>query len=207
MGKIKTSGNAVMEFEPDSCEFRVVVNVSSGTSGDTLSKGKYRTEDVLRELGEKAGIDTEGIILVSENMNAAYDRREGFFYRKEFLFRYQADNRITETVTSLLQNMEDVEYSYTFELSGRAAGEEKVLSAAVEDARAKADRIAASLGTKIAGCEEIRYEYFGDGEDKDSPVMLKDARAGAFAEDLLASKLKTPKISISKTVNAVWLTE
>ena len=206
MGRIKISGSATMEFEPDQCRFNATVSVRSGTSGDTIAKGKYRTEEILRLLNEKAGISIESIVLDDEEMRQSYNTEDGYFFRKSFHFIYPADNRITETVTSLLETLADVEYSYVFELSDRSDKEAVVMSAAVGNAREKAETIAASLGSSITGFDEIKYEYTGDGPNDNAILCCKSA-LGANAADSLASKLKNPKITISKSVDIIWITE
>ncbi|MDO4862661.1 MAG: SIMPL domain-containing protein [Ruminococcus sp.] len=205
MGKIKISGSSAMQFEPDYCEFRVTVHLSSGTSGDTLSKGKYRTEEVLKALQEKTGIDIASVVLDGEGLEQSYRQEEGYIYRKTFSFRYQADNHITEAVTSLLENMADVEYSYEFGLTDRAAKEAAVMSAAIDDAKAKAENIAASLSSRIVGYEEIKYEF---AEENDDDGLICE-REMALSDSMvsLASELKNPKIEISKNVNIIWITE
>lgn len=206
MGKIKISGSSTMQFEPDYCEFRITVHLNSGTSGDTLSKGRYRTEEVLRALQEKTGIDITSVVLDGERLEQSYRQEEGYNYRKTFSLRYQADNHITEAVTSLLENMADIEYSYDFGLSDKAAKEATVMAAAINDAKAKAENIAASLNSKIVGYEEIKYEFTESNDDNDDNEILY-CRAVVASADSLASKLKNPKIEISKNVNIVWITE
>lgn len=206
MGKIKISGSSTMQFEPDYCEFRITVHLNSGTSGDTLAKGKYRTEEVLRALHEKTGIDITNVVLDDERLEQSYRQEDGYNYRKTFSLRYQADNHITEAVTSLLENMADIEYSYEFGLTDKAAKEADVMAAAINDAKAKAENIAASLNSKLVGYEEIKYEFTEDNDDNEV-VFCEHERAMGSLADSLASKLKNPKIEISKNVNIVWITE
>ena len=47
MGKIKMGGSAVMEFEPDYCEFHITVSIQKDTSSEALSRGRQRVEEKI----------------------------------------------------------------------------------------------------------------------------------------------------------------
>lgn len=194
-----------MEFEPDYYEFHITVSVISGTSGTAVAKGRSRTEEILRQLRDKLGFDIKNVILKDERTTSAYNRKDGFGFQKSFYFRYEPNNRITENIVSLLENMSDVEYDIKFKLENESEKEQLVLSAAVNDAKEKAEKIAVSLGSHINGFKEIIYE-FNDKLNKDIYLGCI-ACASCDAPETLAADLKNPKIKISKTVEIVWLTD
>lgn len=207
MGKIKMGGNATMEFEPDYYEFHITVSVISGTSGNAVSKGRTRTEEILRQLRDKLGIDINTVILKDEKTNALYNRKDGYKFEKQFYFCYKASNCITENIVSILEKMSDVEYKVEFKLENEPEKEQLVLSSAVNNAKEKAEQLATALGSHINGFEEIKYKF---SENSNNDVDLCDIFC-AFADegvpDSLASDLKNPKIKISKSVEIIWLTD
>lgn len=199
-------GNATMEFAPDYYEFYIEVSVISGTSGNAVAKGRTRTEEILRQLRDKLGIDIKNVILKDEKTKSLYNRKDGYEFEKSFYFRYEPSNRMTENIVSLLENMSDVEYEIKFGLENESEKEQLVLSAAVNDAKEKAEKIASSLGSHINGFEEIKYKF----NDKISDDVFISDILQPLNEDTtktLSSDLKNPKIEISKTVEIVWLTD
>ena len=204
MGKIKMGGNASMKFDPDYYEFHIIVSVISGTSGNAISKGRTRTEEILRQLQDKLKIDINNIILKGEKTNALYNRKDGYGFKKEFYFCYSASNHITEDIVSLLEKMSDVEYDVKFKLENETEKEQQVLSMALNNSKEKAEKIASSLGSHINGFKEIIYEF---NEKHNEDVYRCAYCADESIPKSLASDLKNPKIEISKTVEIIWLTD
>lgn len=205
MGKIKMGGNATMEFEPDYYEFHIKVSVISGTSGNAVSKGRTRTEEILRQLHDKLGINISDVILKDEKTNALFNRKDGYRFEKEFYFRYNASNRITEDIVSLLETMSDVEYDVKFMLKDESEKEQQVLSMAVNNAKEKAEKIASSLGSHVNGFKEIMYE-FNEKYNEDLELACAYCSDECVSESL-AADLKNPKIEISKSVEVIWITD
>ena len=121
MGKIKMGGSAVMEFEPDYCEFHITVNVQKGTSSTALKKGRERVEEILMLLTEKAGLKIEDITLDKESNDFSnYSDEKYYRYYKSFYFRHKADNKFIDTVVKLLENTDDTEYDVKYKLENEA---------------------------------------------------------------------------------------
>lgn len=207
MGKIKMGGNATMEFDPDYYEFHITVSVISGTSGNAISKGRSRTEEVLSLLQDKLGFDVKKFTLKDEKTSSRYDRKDGYKFEKKFYFRYKADNNITESVVALLEKMSDVEYEVKFKLENESEKEQLVMSSAINNAREKAEKLATALGSHINGFEEIRYEFDEETYEDTMDYMCACASPNKAVSESLASDLKNPKIEISKTVEIIWLTD
>lgn len=204
MGIINMVGKATMEFEPDYCEFHITVSVINETSGDAISKGQYRTEEILRLLQNKLGIDIKTVTLKDEKTKALYNRKDGYQFEKKFYFQYEADNHITESIITLLEQTTDVEYDVRFKLKNKSEKEEIVMNAAVKDSKDKAEKLATALGSQITGFQTIRYDF--DDRKIRSVVDSISACCSAPTESL-ASDLKNPKIEISKSVDIIWTTD
>ena len=206
MGKIKMGGSAVMEFEPDYCEFHITVSIQKDTSSEALSRGRQRVEEILQLLTEKAGLKIGDIILDSESNDFSdYSDEKYYTYTKSFYFKYKADNKFTDTVVKLLEKVEDAEYEINFKLANESEKDQIVMMAAVADAREKAEKLAAAMGTKINGYKEIMYEF-----KNYSTVAVCCCEAEKSSEnfsDTLAAQMGNHKIEISKSVDVIWLTE
>lgn len=211
MGIINMVGKATMEFEPDYCEFHITVSVINETSGDAISKGRYRTEEILRLLQNKLGIDVKTITLKAEETKQTYftinnKTESGYKFIKKFYFRYEADNHTTESIVALLEQMADVEYDINFKLENEQEKEQLVMSSAVNNAKEKAEKLATALGSHITGFEEIKYKFNENVDDYDLCDVFRVC-ADEGVPKSLASDLKNPKIEISKSVDIIWTTD
>ena len=209
MGKIKMGGSAVMEFEPDYCEFHITVSIQKDTSSEALSRGRQRVEEILQLLTEKAGLKIGDIILDSESNDFSdYSDEKYYTYTKSFYFKYKADNKFTDTVVKLLEKVEDAEYEINFKLANQSEKDQIVMMAAVADAREKAEKLATALGTKINGYKEITHEFHSYTENNiNMDWMCNEMEKGITSNNSLASQMGNRKIEISKSVDVIWLTE
>ncbi len=210
MGKIKMGGSAVMEFEPDYCEFHITVSIQKDTSSEALSRGRQRVEEILQLLTEKAGLKIGDIILESErNDFSSYSDEKYYTYKKYFYFTYKADNKTTDTITHLLENVENTEYNLSFKFEDENEKEQLVIMKAVENSKSKAEQITNALGTKIIGFKEVVSEFNGQDyllNDKND-IFCDSMSIFQSEKKSLASQISNPKIPISKSVDVIWLTE
>lgn len=205
MGRIRMGGNATMEFEPDYCEFHITVSAVGETSGKAITNGKKVTEDILTLLHDKTGIDIKTVTLKKEQTREAYSSRKDqkYVFEKEFYFCCKADNHITETITDLLTDMNDISYHTEYKLENISEKEQSAISVAVNNSREKAEKLAIALNSKITGFEEIRC----DTNSENMYETEKFALACAGNARSLASELQNKKIEISKSVDIIWITE
>lgn len=206
MGRIKMSGNATTEFDADYYEFHVNVSATNENSGYSVSKGRRITESILRMLNEKIGIDIKNITLESEKNNVIYREDKVYNFEKKFFFCYKADNGITETITELLEDMSGVTYNIEFRLDDKSEKEQLVMSAAVNNSREKAEKLAKALGSCITGFEEIQYRFSESADDYELCDIFSTTSPNNSPKSL-AADLKNPKIKISKSVEIIWITD
>ena len=210
MGKIKMGGSAVMEFEPDYCEFHITVSVQKDTSSEAVTKGRQRVEQIWQLLTEKVGIKIGDIILESESNDFSdYSDEKYYTYSKSFYFRYKTDNKFTDTVIKFLEKVDNAEYDIKFKFDNNSAKEQTVMMAAVADAREKAEKLANALGTKIIGFKEIVSEFNGQDDILDEKKdTFCDLMSGFQSKKpSLASQMGNHKIEVHKFVDVIWLTD
>lgn len=200
------SGNATIEFEADYYEFHITVSVMGKTSGDAISKGHSRTEEIFSSLQNKLGIDIKMITLQDEKTSSRYERKDGYRFKKEFYFQYEANNNTTESVVSLLEKISDVEYDIKFKLADKSTKEQQVLFEAINNAKEKAEKLATALGSHIIGFEEIKYEFSESTDDYELCDVFSIISSNDSPKPL-AADLKNPKIKISKSVEIIWITD
>ena len=211
MGKIKMGGSAVMEFEPDYCEFHITVSVQKDTASESLTKGRKQVEDILHLLTEKTTLKINDIILQDENLTSSnYSDKKYCIYSKSFYFIYKNDNKFTDSVTELIENTDNIDYNINFRFENESEKNQIVLMAAVADEKEKAEKLAVALNTKIIGFEEILSDFQGNSRSlpRENDNIFFDAMSMFKSERTsLAAQMGNHKIKISKSVNVIWLTD
>ena len=202
-------GSAVMEFEPDYCEFHITVSVQKDTASESLTKGRKQVEDILHLLTENTNLKIEDIILYSESNDFShYSDKKHYTYSKSFYFIYKNDNKFTDLVTQLLENTDNAEYHINFYFDNEAEKNQQVMMAAVANAREKAEKLANALGKNINGFEKIKYEFREDNDIETG--SFRNLSKSVSVEDFnysLAAQIGKRKIKISKNVDVIWLTD
>lgn len=202
MGKIRTDGRVTLEFEAELYELSITVRAEGKTSGAAVTAGKKQTEALLLALREQLQIEPEQLSAESEDVSVPYNQ-DCYGFSRTLLLKIPADNRMRETVTALLAEMDNVSYSIAAKLTDENKQRQTALDAAVQCAREKAERLAESMHCRVTGFEEIGTDGMGVNECCDTlcagaaPRMMKS----------LAADLQNPKIRITGAVQVVWLTE
>lgn len=209
MGKIKTEGKVTLEFDPYFYEISITVRAEGKTSGAAATAGKKQTEALLKSLRDDMGIMPEQLSAEDESveMPRYSNNKELYYFQRTLLLKIPANNKLREAVTNLLADMSDVQYFVNKKLADESQAKRAVLDAAVQEARRKADQIAAGLQSSVVGFKEI----FTDGTQNimyDEPLRgVAAAGSAAPIFQNLASDLQNPKIKIDGTVSVTWLTE
>ena len=114
--------------------------------------------------------------------------------------------QLLKKIASLIREMSDVEFNIIFENIDVSEKEKIVLQRAIQDSKNKAEVIAASLGQKVIGADDINFEYsVGKRMGEQEKYMTKSIAINDI--DDLSSKLKNPVKTISKSIDIVWITE
>ena len=204
MGKINVKGNAAMEFTADIMELSLTVNVESASAVTAAEKGKSQTEALLKTLAE-LGLDLKEIAMKSESVSEqrSYNGNPPVFrFTKDLELKAAASLPMLEAISAaIIKNNIPAHYSENFALSNLSECENKVIQAALADAKAKAELIASATGGKIIGLDSAEYEYCGESACCEA-VYAKELTRGA---EPLAAKLSPDKITVKKEIKTVWL--
>lgn len=200
MGKIKMSGYAKMEFEPDFYKFCIKIELIAKTSNEAITEGKKITENLLTELENKLDIKPEDVIAHSEGTTYCNveNETEPFEFNRELNIIVNADHGITETITDIIKNFNNIDYRIEPILSNRSEKERLVINTAVEDSRNRAEMLISSLDCNIVGFEEIEYNC------RDSYEQSVCHKIGSVKRTVSKSaRLANEKIVIKKDVTAI----
>lgn len=208
MGKIKTEGRVTLEFEPDIYEITITVRAEGKTSGAAVTAGKKQTEQLLQSLQDKLQIKSEQLSAEREAVDKPthYDQKESdYHFSRTLCLKIPADNKLRESVTDMLAEMDDVTYMITEKLSNENNQKQTALDTAIRIAREKAERIANSLQCEIVGFENILTDGASNIQDEDEEPVRGIVAPSCYKKK--AASLKNPKIQITGEVTVVWLTE
>ena len=172
-------------------------------AGVAISKGRQLTEDLLTTLNRQLNINPKDITVYQDRTKNGYGKEEAFEFQKYLHIITNADHNITEAIINVLQGFNYVEYNVDPLLDNHNEKEKLVINAAVEDSRNKAEMIISSLNCSIIGFEEIQHDYKPDYYTPS--VCYKIGAVEPFNSQ--SAKLSNRKISITKNVNIVWLTD
>ena len=202
MGKIKTEGRATLEFEPDLYEIEITVSAEGKTSGAAVTTGKKQVETLLQRLEDRFHVKSEQLMTRGEDVSKSYNS-DCYKYSRRLMWVIPADNHFREAVTGMFAEMDDVAYSVEARLSDETQPNQMALDAALQNARQKAEQVAASMNCQVTEYEEICT----DGIRPSGEMIRSLAKSVTVGDVNRASELQKPKIEIKGVVVVTWLTE
>lgn len=207
MGTMKVRGEAKYDFTVDQFNIRFKIRASLQSSGDAIESGKKRTEQFLRIMKDELDLVPDDFIMGDFSVNQRYSSSK-YTYEKSIMIKICANLKTVEKITLLMESMSDIEYEIEFEISDEPKKEQIVLQSAINDSKNKAEMIAASLGQKIIGIEDVNYEYT-TGERNYEYSGERNLAKSITVDDVddLASQLKNPIKTIRKAINIIWIME
>ncbi len=202
MGTLKVRGSAKRDFEIDRFIIKTRIKASDKSSGEAIALGKKRTDSFLGIMKDNLGIKPSDFVAEDYSVSQSYGAEAEYRFSRCVSLRVQSDLSLVEEMTTLLESLSDVEYEIEFGLSGEQEKSQEVLSLAIADSRAKAEMIAKSLGLKIVGAENVEFDY----SENEYPNLRSFASCKAADSRSLASDLKNPTRTISRSISIEWET-
>lgn len=204
MSTIKVRGSSNTEYNAEILTTRITLCVTSGSSGEAVTLGKNKLENLLEAMEERLGLKAESFSLERENVDKSYNSKE-YTFSKTITIQTDMSLKTAEDITDVLSSFSDIDYSFGYELKDIEEKENEVLARAIKNSRLKAEAIAECTGQSVTGAEEIRYELPAEMNEHGLDRMCF-AAAGS-SKMRRADKLSLPKITISKSVDITWITE
>lgn len=208
MGTMRVRGEAKYVFPVDQFDIRFKIKACLQFSGEAIESGKKRTEQFLQTMKNELGLNPDDFMMGDYSVRQGYSSSNKYTFEKKISIKIYADLKAVEKIAYLMENMSDIEYDIEFEISDEPEKAKIVIQSAIDDSKSKAEMIAASLGQKIIGIQDISYEYSageyvydgGEGRNLAKSITVDDV-------DDLASQLKNPTKEIRKVINIIWITE
>lgn len=170
------TGVGTLDVKPDTARVSLGVSTLAETAADSYAKAASAMDGVINSV-KGLGIAQDNIGTSGLNLYAEYDWRDN----QQILRGYRTTATVTVTVTDLSRVGPVIDAAVAvganqlqgvqFLVKNEAAHLNNALDAAVDDAKAKADRVAARLGTAVVGVKRVSIITQGSSQP---PVYYRD---------------------------------
>lgn len=202
MSKLSVKGTADMEFTVDMFIVSITIRSTAPSSGEVILLGKKKTNQFLYVMNNKLNISPSDFEFCSESIEESRKDPKTYSYYKRMRLEIKADLSVVSRITTLLEELSDVEYNVGFDFIDAESKEKQVINAAIDNSREKAELIASSLGKTIQGVDEINFDtpYGGKYRSIAKSVCVDDVPD-------LETMLKNPTKIITKSIYIDWIIE
>jgi len=202
MSKLSVKGTADMDFTVDLFIVTITIRATAPSTGEVIQSGKKKTEQFLATMQDKLGIEPSCFKLETDSVKEEYNNKNTYSYTKKLSLEIKADLAALSQITSLLGELNNVEYNVDFDFSDEDEKVKQVIDAAISNSREKAELIASSLGKTIQGVDEINFDtpYGGKYRSLAKSVCVED-----YPD--LETMLKNPTKTITKSIYIDWIIE
>lgn len=206
MSTIKVRGESNYDFAVDQFVIKFIIRSNMQSSGEAIESGKKRTEQFLKIMNDELNLKPCDFVMGNFSVRQAYSSIK-YTYEKSIILKIRSDLKVVEKIAVLMETMSDIEYVVSFEFIDESEKEQVVLQSAINDSKKKAEIIAASLGKKIIGVEDIDYDCTSGELNFDNNVRHIAKSVSVEDNNDLASQLKNPIKKIHKSINIDWIME
>lgn len=202
MSKLSVKGTADMDFTVDLFIVTITIRATAPSTGEVIQSGKKKTEQFLATMQDKLGIEPSCFKLESDSVKEEYNNKNTYSYTKKLSLEIKADLAALSQITSLLGELNNVEYNVDFDFSDEDEKVKQVIDATINNSREKAELITSSLGKTIQGVDEINFDtpYGGKYRSLAKSICIEDIPD-------LETMLKNPTKTITKSIYIDWIIE
>ena len=209
---IRVTGRGMIRLKPDTTRITLTI---AGISPDYTMLLKSSASDTarFRRALETVGFAREELETLRFQVQPEYEgyqedgvykqRLTGYRFVHELSFAFPSDNERLERILAALAGTGlRPEFSVSFTVKDREAAKNALLKAAVADAKAKAETLAAASGVTLLGIRHIRYSM------NESEFAVRPVERSVFAAkegaDRFAPEIEPEEIEAEDTVSIVW---
>ena len=200
---ITISETASQEFEPDTCSVTLAVE----TQAKTAEEAQAQNNELMKQVKSsviKAGVSEQDILTYNFYVTSIYNNSSRASEKLQKVIGYKATNSIIvkslpnksgQIIDTALKAGATSVYSVNFYLKDNSSYKNSVINQAVENALAKANSIAKSLGKQVISIESIN-------EDGNRTYVSENYRAYASKASLdsVPTELNPGNISVTATI-------
>ncbi len=208
---ISVSGNGVVKMAPNVADVNFSVITEASDAGLAQAKNAEIVSKVINSL-QNTGISSSDINTAGYYLYPRYVYDKG---KPAKISGYEVRNEITVTVrdTALVGKVIDLAVdsginqvqNIRFYVEDSTEQKARALRLAIQDARAKADVIAAALGKRITGIKSASGNWY---DDTLQPIIFKERLAAeAAADNAVFTPLNPGLVEIKATAEIVYIIE
>lgn len=202
---LSVTGIGTLDVRPDTARISLGVSSLADTANDSYARAAAAMNNVVGTV-QAQGVARDDITTSNLSLHAEYDWRDG----QQTLRGYRTSATITITTRDLsgigalidaaVANGANQVQGVSFLVKDQEQHLNQALDAAVDDARAKAERVAARLGTAVVGVRNVQIVTQGGGH---RPPIIFEAQGKAAAMDA-AMPVMTGTSEYSVTVHVTF---
>lgn len=206
---ISVSGNGVISVAPNVADVNFGVITEANDAGTAQAKNSEIVNKVIASL-KNSGIPANNINTAGYYLNPKYVYDEG---KAPKVSGYEVRNEITVTVRDITMIGKVIDLAVKsginqvqnirFYAEGSTEQKAKALTLAIQDARAKADVIAAALGKKIVGIKSASGNWY---DNTPQPIIFEKRLAlGAGADGAMSTPINPGLVEIRASAEIVYI--
>ncbi len=210
---VRVTGRGQLRLAPDTTRITISLSNVCREYADTLERSAKDSE-VLRDALETLGFAREDLKTLSFNVDTEYEnyrerdtykqRFMGYRYRHEMKLEFPSDNALLGRVLYALAHASlEPEFQIGYTVRDTEAAKNRLLAAAVADAREKAEVLSKAAGVDLKNLLTIEYTR-GEIEFSSRPVNRMLACKTANADAAYNLDIEPDEIAVSDTVTLVW---
>lgn len=215
---IKVTGKGVLRLRPDTTRVSITLNGHHKDYSETVRRSTEDSEK-LKDVLEKLGFKRTELKTLNFRVDPRYEsyrendeykqRLAGYEFYHGMKLEFLSDSALLGRVLyALATSGLDPEFSLSYTVRDTEGAKNQLLSAAVADARAKAEVLCAAAGNTLGDIMHINYSM-------DEPnfvvrpmakAMLRSDMAANGAAESFDMDIEPDNIEVSDTVTLVWTT-
>ena len=217
MKTIRITGRGQMRVTPDKTRIMIALNGVCEEYAQALEKAsqeRVSLQEVLRSFGF---VDSD-LKTLNFNVDPEYEgyqegnvwkqKFKGYRYYHQLKLEFPSDNeRLGKVLYALAKSGLTPEFSIGFFASDPEAVRSALLADAVEDAKAKAEALAAAAGVRLLDIQSIDYAK-ADLNLAVNTMRMPMMAKGAFAEEAVCDScdmnMQPDDIELDDTVTVIW---
>lgn len=204
---ITVNGNGIVKVSPNMADLSFAVVTEAADAGTATTQNAKMVNKVIEAL-KNSGIPQADITTAGYNLYPKYiyeenksPRISGYEVRNEILVTVRDVANVGNTIDVAVKSGINQVQNIRFYVEGNMDQKIKALRQAIEDARSKAEVIAAALGKKIAGVKSATGDWYNDGPQ---PIIL-EKRMAAGAGGAMDTPINPGMVEIRATAQIVYL--
>lgn len=202
-GSISVNGQATLKVDPDTVSLSLGVIAQAATASEAMNSCSAKMDKVISAV-KSAGVPAANIQTSNISLGPIYKYDPNG--SDPVITGYQAQNQVSVTwkeigkvgalIDAAVQAGANNAYGIAFTASDASSHYLEALAAAVRDARAKADALAAAAGCRVGKVKSLSCDSYSPG-----PVYRQEMK---LASDALPAPIEPGQVDIQVNVSVVY---